>query len=99
LRKETLPGPTVFCLIEDEALRQASLRVVQQLRDANLSCEFALTQAKSDKQFKRAQELGVRFTIRLEGDTGNLKVRDLKNRSDSRLPVEAAIESIQQATE
>ena len=47
----------VFILIEDETLRAASLKLVQDLRAAGYAVEYSLTTAKSDKQFKRAQEL------------------------------------------
>src|SRR5207253_1651442 len=70
------PALDVFCLIEDEALRPQSLKLIQDLRDADLSVEYSLTAAKSDKQFKRAQELKARFALRLERDeTGSVTVR------------------------
>src|SRR5581483_7390146 len=49
----------VFVLIEDENLRADSLKLVQDLRAAGYTVEYSLTPAKSDKQFKRAQELNV----------------------------------------
>jgi histidyl-tRNA synthetase len=54
-----------FCLIEDEALRPASLRLVHDLRAAGLAVEYPMTPAKPDKQFKRALELGAKWTINL----------------------------------
>ncbi|MCU0771190.1 MAG: histidine--tRNA ligase [Verrucomicrobia bacterium] len=98
LLSETAVGPMVYCLIEEESWRPASLGLVQKLRDAGLACEFALTPMKSDKQFKRAQELGVRFTIRLEGAPDRVKLRDLKERRDETLEAGQAIEVIQRAT-
>jgi len=47
----------VFVLIEDEALRPQSLKLVQELRAAGYAVEYPLTAVKPDKQFKRAQEL------------------------------------------
>ena len=52
-----------YCLIEDEALRDASLDLVQHLRDQGFAVEYSLTPAKSDKQFKRAMELGALLTL------------------------------------
>ncbi len=49
----------VFVLIEDEALRPQSLKLIHDLRAAGFAVEYPLTPAKSDKQFKRAQELKV----------------------------------------
>ena len=56
----------VFVLIEDEALRPQSLKLVQDLRAAGHVVEYALTPTKPDKQFKRAQELKALFKIQLE---------------------------------
>jgi histidyl-tRNA synthetase len=74
-----------YCLIEDEALREASLNLVQHLRENGYATEYSLTPAKSDKQFKRAMELGARFTCKLESapDAGvNLKVKNLATREE-----------------
>ena len=66
-------------LVEDEALRSASLGLVSELREAGKAVEYSLVPTKSDKQFKRALELGASFTARLERSTaGEITVR-LKN--------------------
>jgi histidyl-tRNA synthetase len=66
----------VFCLIEDEGLRESSLRLIQGLRAGGLKTDYSLTAVKSDKQFKRALELKPRHTVKIEQDTtGNLTVR------------------------
>jgi len=75
-----------FCLIEDEALRNESLRLIHDLRAAGLVVDYSLTSAKSDKQFKRAQELKAKHTIKLERNpAGELvaKVKSLKTRQES----------------
>lgn len=71
----------VFVLIEDEALRRPSLSLVQDLRAAGRSVEYALTPAKPDKQFKRAQELQAAFTVRLENPS-QVKVRNATTREE-----------------
>src|SRR5882724_10836747 len=58
----------VFCLIEDETLRPQSLKLIQDLRAAGLAVDYSFTPSKSDKQFKRAQELNVSHTVKLERD-------------------------------
>jgi histidyl-tRNA synthetase len=66
----------VFVLIEDEALRAESLRLIQQWRDGGVAVEHAFTPTKPDKQFKRAMELKVASTAKLERDpSGALIVR------------------------
>jgi len=71
----------VFVLIEDEALRPISLKLVHDLRAAGYAVEYPLTPAKSDKQFKRAQELKVAYTARLENDA-YVRIRNSKTRDE-----------------
>lgn len=87
-------GVEVVCLVEDERLRLETLRVVQRLREAGRSVDYALAPLKSDKQFKRALELGAAFTLRLERcDDGSLEARlkDLRSREESRLTLDEAV--------
>ncbi|MGD1087380.1 MAG: histidine--tRNA ligase [Verrucomicrobiota bacterium] len=71
----------VFVLIEDENLRGQSLKLIQDLRAAGFAIEYSLTPAKSDKQFKRAQELKVGFTAKLESDA-YVRIRNFKTRDE-----------------
>jgi histidyl-tRNA synthetase len=83
-----------FCLIEAEELRPASLKLIQELRSAGLSVDYSLTAAKSDKQFKRAQELKAAHTLKLEANpSGELtaRIRNLQSREEwTGNPTEAA---------
>ncbi len=83
-------GVDVFCVIEDETLRGETLGLVQRLRDAGLAVDYPLTAGKADKQFKRAQELGVPTAIRMtRSEVGETRavVRDLAARADRTMPV------------
>ena len=74
-----------FCLIEDEALRPESLNLIQQLRSAGLAVDYSLTPAKSDRQFKRAQELGAANVAKLARSADGaltVKLRNLKTREE-----------------
>jgi histidyl-tRNA synthetase len=71
----------VFVLIEDEALRPQSLKLVQELRDGGYAVEYPLTPAKPDKQFKRAQELKAANVVQLE-NSDYVRIRDLKVRKE-----------------
>jgi histidyl-tRNA synthetase len=71
----------VFVLIEDENLRPQSLKLIQDLRAAGYAVEYPLTPARPDKQFKRAQELKVAHTARLENDD-YVRIRNLKTREE-----------------
>ena len=87
----------VVVLIEDESLRADSLKLVQQLRESGRAVEFTLTPAKSDKQFKRALELGASFTARLERDADGAtiaKVKNLKTRAEQVATMDAVAEHL-----
>jgi histidyl-tRNA synthetase len=71
----------VFVLVEDEALRPVSLKLVHDLRAAGYAVEYPLTPAKPDKQFKRAQDLKVAFTARMDSDS-YVRIRNLKTREE-----------------
>jgi histidyl-tRNA synthetase len=71
----------VFVLIEDESLRSPSLKLVQDLRAAGFAVDYALTPARPDKQFKRAQELKASFTVKLDGES-YARIRNLKTRQE-----------------
>ena len=82
-----------YCLIEDETLRAASLKLIQDLRAAGFVVDYSLTPTKSDKQFKRAQELKAANTLKVERNlAGELmaKVKNLKTRQETVVPVSEA---------
>jgi histidyl-tRNA synthetase len=73
------------------------LKLIQELRTAGFAIEYALTPAKPDKQFKRAQELGAAFVVRLErAPTGELTVksRDLRTRHEQVMTLAEAPQSL-----
>lgn len=76
----------VFVIIEDELLRPQSLKLVQELRAAGHAVEYALTPTKPDKQFKRAQELKVTHTAKLDNEA-TVKIRNLKTRDEKSVVV------------
>ena len=55
----------IYVLIEDEALRSESLKLVQLLREDNWKVDYPLARIKPDKQFKRAMELEAEHTVLL----------------------------------
>ena len=65
-----VPEVDLYLFVEEESQRPAILRLVQQCREAGFAAEYSLTPAKTDKQFKRAQELNARFTLRLQNREG-----------------------------
>ena len=94
-------GLDAFCLIDDEALRPDSLKLIQDLRAAGVAVEYALTPAKPDKQFKRAQELGAGRVCKLERNpSGDLtvRIRDLKTRQESSALTSQAVAQLQKSS-
>ena len=90
-----------FCLIEDEALRTESLKLIHDLRSAGLAVDYSLAPARSDKQFKRAQELKARHTVKLQRNTaGELlaQTRNLKTRAEAVIPVAEAAARLREST-
>jgi histidyl-tRNA synthetase len=71
----------VVVMVEDESLRPQSLKLIHDLRAAGFAVEYALTPAKPDKQFKRAQELKATYTVRLE-NSDYVRIRNLKTREE-----------------
>jgi histidyl-tRNA synthetase len=71
----------VFVVIEDENLRAHSLKLVHDLRAAGYAVDYALTPTKADKQFKRAQELKVGYTAKLDSDS-YVRVRNSKTKDE-----------------
>jgi histidyl-tRNA synthetase len=69
----------LFYLIEDESLREDSLRRVQHWRDQGRAVDYPLAPAKPDKQFKRARELQAGATLRLERAPDGKWVEKCKN--------------------
>ncbi len=78
----------VFCLIE-EPLRRESLALIEELRWAGFTVDYSLTPVKSDKQFRRAQELGAARLLAMEKTEAGefvVRVRDLRTREEKRIP-------------
>ena len=90
-----VPRLDVYCLIEDEALRDRTMSVVQAFRSAKLSCDYSLVALKPDKQFKRAQESNARLIARLESPPAGslaLKLKNLATREEKLCTLDEAIE-------
>ena len=75
----------IYVLIEDESHRISTIALVQTLRENAWNVDYSIVPLKPDKQFKRALEYGVRFTVRLE-DGGAARVKDLKTRDEQTIP-------------
>src|SRR2546428_8100408 len=87
----------IFCLVEDEAMRPASLKLIQDLREAGLTVDYPLVPAKPDKQFKRAVESPAKWTIKLEGvndGTVQVRLKLLRTREERLVPLDKVLSSL-----
>ena len=75
-----------YVQVADESLRDASLGLVQQLRQGGLATEYPLLKTKPDKQLKRALELKAKWLITLQ-DTNQATVKNLETREEQTCPV------------
>jgi histidyl-tRNA synthetase len=93
------PAVEVVCLVEDEGLRRETLGLAQRLREAGRSVDFALARLKSDKQFKRALELGAVVTVRLERNADGVvgaRLKDLRSREEVHVTQDEAVARLAQ---
>jgi len=78
------PSLDLFLIIEDESLRAPTLMLAQQARDAGFSVEYAFGAVRGDKQFKKALDLGARFTAKMEPESGDaITIRHLAAREET----------------
>lgn len=75
-----------FVQIADESLRNASLGLVQQLRQAGLVTEYPLLKAKPDKQLKRALDSKAKWLVTLDTPT-QARVKNLETRGEITIPL------------
>ena len=75
-----------FVQIADESLRNASLGLVQQLRQAGLATEYPLLKAKPDKQLKRALDSKAEWLVTLDTPT-QARVKNLETRGEITIPL------------
>ena len=75
-----------FVQIADESLRNASLGLVQQLRQAGLATEYPLLKAKPDKQLTRALDSKAKWLVTLDTPT-QARVKNLETRGEITIPL------------
>jgi histidyl-tRNA synthetase len=78
---------SAYALIEDESMRQATLGLVQTMRNQGKDVDYSLVPMKPDKQFKRALELGATFTVRVIDDNVVL-LKHLESKQEEKGPVD-----------
>ena len=82
-----------FVQITDESMRNTSLGIIQQLRQAGITTEYPLLKTKPDKQFKRAFELNAKWLITIESDN-QATIKNLESREEKIYPIEKVTELV-----
>ena len=86
-----------YVQIADESIRNASLGLVQKLRQAGLATEYPLLKTKPDKQFKRASELNTEFFITIQSDN-QATIKNLGTREEKTCPIDDVVEIVKSKT-
>ena len=82
-----------FVQIIDESMRNTSLGLIQQLRQAGITTEYPLLKTKPDKQFKRAFELNAKWLITIESDN-QATIKNLESREEKIYPIDDVTEIV-----
>jgi histidyl-tRNA synthetase len=87
----------VYVVVAKEEKRPDALRIVQELREAGLRVDFAMTAAKVGKQFQAAEHLGARTAVLIGDEWPQIKVKTLATREEVLVDREQLIESLRQS--
>jgi len=88
-----LPKPErrldAYVVVAKEELRPQALKLLHDLREAGLACDYTLTPAKVGRQFEMASALGARHAVVIgdEWSDGVVTVKTLATREEARVAV------------
>lgn len=71
-----------YVIVAKEEMRGNALAIVQQLRDAGLRVDYAMTMAKVGKQFQAAEQVGARTAVLVGDEWPQVKVKDFATRTE-----------------
>lgn len=84
-----------YVVVAKEELRGNALAIVQQLRDAGLRVDYAMTPAKIGKQFQTAEQLGAVKAVLVGDEWPQVKVKTLATREETLVDPAALAELLQ----
>jgi histidyl-tRNA synthetase len=84
----------VYVVVADEEKRPEALSVVQRLREGGWRTDYALGATKVGKQFQAAETLGARFGVLVGSEWPDIKVKNLKNRTEKLLAASSLMEGL-----
>jgi histidyl-tRNA synthetase len=91
--------PFIFVAALGEAARDAGFLLAQQLRQAGMETDFDYDGRSLKSQMRRADKLGVRYVIILgeeEIAKGEIQVRDMKEKTQTVLPLSSAAQALRE---
>ena len=84
----------VYIVVADEEKRPEALGVVQQLREAGWRTDYPFGTTKVGKQFQAAETLGARFAVVVGSEWPDVKVKNLKNRTEKLLAASGLMDAL-----
>ena len=84
----------VYVVVADEEKRPEALGVVQQLREEGWRTDYPFGTTKVGKQFQAAETLGARFAVVVGSEWPDVKVKNLKNRTEKLLAASGLIDAL-----
>ena len=91
--------PFIFVAALGEAARDSGFLLTQQLRQAGMETDFDYDGRSLKSQMRRADKLGVRYVIILgeeEIAKGEIQVRDMKEKTQTVLPLSSAAQALRE---
>jgi histidyl-tRNA synthetase len=91
--------PFIFVAALGEAARDTGFLLAQQLRQAGMETDFDYDGRSLKSQMRRADKLGVRYVIILgeeEIAKGEIQVRDMKEKTQTVLPLSSAAQALRE---
>ena len=84
----------VYVVVADEEKRPEALGVVQQLREGGWRTDYPFGATKVGKQFQAAETLGARFAVVVGSEWPDVKVKNLKNRTEKLLAASGLMDAL-----
>jgi histidyl-tRNA synthetase len=85
----------VFVVVADEAKTGAALGLVQQMRQAGIRTDYALSPAKVAKQFQSAENQRARVAVVVGAEFPLINVKKLSNRQETQVDAASAVATVQ----
>jgi len=75
----------VFVIIADDSKRPEALKLITELRNADIKVDYPLAPVKMNKQFKKSDECGARYALVIGSEFPEIKLKMLQTRTEETL--------------